>query len=73
VYNARGAANHDHFIQITAADFAMLQSGQVVRKFSCNGGDHQFILSCGTPPAGVAPVCGGNANICGMTATNLCM
>jgi hypothetical protein len=73
VYNARGAANHDHFLAVTAADFVALQAGQAVTKFACNGGDHQFILSCGTPPAGVAPNCVNDANMCGLTATTLCM
>jgi hypothetical protein len=74
VYNVRGMANHDHFIEVTAADFTTLKAGQTVTKFSCNGADHQFVLSCGTPPMGVAPACGDAAamNMCGLTETTLC-
>jgi hypothetical protein len=72
MYNVRGMANHDHFIEVTAADFTMLKAGQTVTKFSCNGADHQFVLSCGTAPMGVAPVCGDATNMCGLTDTTPC-
>jgi urease alpha subunit len=73
IYNARGMANHDHFIQVTAADFAALRSGTTITKFACNGGDHQFVLNCGTAPPGGAPNCGGAANMCGLTNTTFCI
>ena len=73
LYNARGMATHDHFIEVTAADFVMLKAGQTVTKFACNGGDHLFVLSCGTAPMGVAPACGDATNMCGLTETTLCM
>jgi hypothetical protein len=72
VYNARGMANHDHFIQVTDTDFAMLKAGQNVTKFSCNAADHQFVLSCGTPPMGTAPTC-TTTPTCGDTITTFCM
>jgi hypothetical protein len=46
-YDASGTAGHCHEVTLTAEDFAMLRAGQAVIKFSCNGGDHQFVLSCG--------------------------
>jgi len=63
-YNARGDAGHDHFIDITAADFTRLRDGERVVLTSCNGGDHQYVLSCaqGADPAG-APECGGTPNL----------
>jgi hypothetical protein len=56
-YDAKGTATHSHYVTLTTADFTMLKSGGVVKKFSCNGGDHQYVLSCGTVPAAVAPTC----------------
>jgi len=62
-YNSRGTATHDHWITVTAADFATLRSGQTVLKRSCNGGDHQYVLSCAaTPPAAMNPACDDNSN-----------
>ena len=71
VYNTRGTANHDHYVRVTAQDFAALKTGGTVIKRSCNGGDHEYVLSCGTPsrqPA--APVC--NEDECGLTMPTIC-
>jgi hypothetical protein len=55
-YNAEGTAGHAHYITLTAADFTTLRNGGNVTKFSCNGGDHQYVLSCAAgAPAPVAP------------------
>ena len=48
IYNARGTATHDHFVQVTDADFLVLLTGGTIKKVACNGGDHEFVLSCGT-------------------------
>jgi hypothetical protein len=62
-YNAAGTAGHPHYITMTAADFTMLRGGGVVTKFSCNGGDHQYVLSCAAgAPAPVAPTCSTTSN-----------
>jgi hypothetical protein len=53
-YDASGTAGHCHAVTLTAEDFATLRAGGVVTKFSCNGGDHQFVLSCA--PGAPAPV-----------------
>jgi hypothetical protein len=42
---------HDHWVMITAADFASLRAGATVTKKSCNGHEHQYALRCGTTPA----------------------
>ncbi len=57
-YDATGSAGHCHELTVTAADFATLKSGGVVTKSSCNGGDHEYVLSCapGAPAPG-APDC----------------
>jgi hypothetical protein len=57
-YNAQGDAGHDHWVELTAADFTALKAGMTVRKYSCNGGDHEYVLSCevADAPAG-APTC----------------
>jgi hypothetical protein len=49
-YSAQGTADHAHYVTVTAADFAMLAGGGTVIKFSCNGGDHQYVLSCAANP-----------------------
>jgi hypothetical protein len=50
-YDATGASTtHKHYVTLTAADFATLRSGGVVRKFTCNGGDHEYVLSCAANP-----------------------
>jgi hypothetical protein len=70
IYNARGTAAHDHFIEVTSADFAALKAGMVVKKKACNAEDHEIWLSCGVPegmPA--APTC---ADECGAMQNMLC-
>jgi len=54
-YKVTGTATHCHQVTITAADFATLKGGGVVTKKSCNGGDHEYVLSCapGAPAPGV--------------------
>jgi hypothetical protein len=72
IYNARGTSAHDHFVQVTAADFMMLRSGATVIKKSCNGGDHEYALSCGTPTRQPgAPTC-STSDECGLTMGMLC-
>jgi hypothetical protein len=72
IYNARGTSAHDHFVQVTSADFAMLKSGGTVIKKSCNGGDHEYALSCGTPTRQPgAPTCSAGDE-CGLTMGMLC-
>jgi hypothetical protein len=61
-YNTRGTSSHDHWVTITSDDFAMLKAGMTVTKRSCNGGDHQYVLSCAaTFPAAVDPGCAANS------------
>jgi hypothetical protein len=70
IYNARGTATHDHFVQVTSADFTALKSGGTVIKRSCNGGDHEYVLTCATPTRQpTAPTC---SDECGLTMTTLC-
>jgi hypothetical protein len=70
VYNARGQANHDHFVQLTATDFATLKGGGTVIKKSCNSNDHEFVLSCAPPSRQPAvPAC---TDECGATMTTPC-
>jgi hypothetical protein len=46
-YDTKGTSNHPHWLELTAADFAKLQAGQMVRKLSCNDGhEHEFIINC---------------------------
>src|SRR5262245_48554088 len=54
-YNAQGASNHAHYITVTAADFTALKDGKVVTKVSCSGTQHEYTLSCKTPPAAGDP------------------
>jgi len=53
VYDASGESGHCHQVILTSEDFAALRAGMPVIKYSCNGGDHQFVLSCvaGAPAA----------------------
>ena len=70
IYNARGQSSHDHFVQLTAADFATLKAGGTVIKKSCNSTDHEFVLSCAPPSrTPTAPTC---TDECGLTMTTLC-
>jgi hypothetical protein len=59
-YDTTGS-NHCHRVTLTAADFATLKGGGSVTVFSCNGGDHEYVISCAAnPPAPVdPPQCGG--------------
>ena len=72
VYNARGTATHDHYVQLTADDYAVLKSGGTVKKIACNGGAHEFWLSCGTS-AGTPgdPMCDPN-DMCASAMNMLC-
>ena len=48
VYNIQGAANHNHTVTITAAEFVQLQLGNVVMKTSSflQAHDHDVLVSC---------------------------
>ena len=47
LYDTKGISDHDHFIQLSSADFAKLQAGGSVRKLTCNGGhEHEYIVNC---------------------------
>jgi len=66
------AQGHMHYVQVRAADFAMLKAGMTVKRHSCSGGDHEYVLKCGgTTDMGAAPV--GCADECGGMMTNPCM
>jgi hypothetical protein len=76
VYSTKGAADHDHFVQLTAADFTALAAGKEVRKPSCNmDHEHEFIVNClgtdGVSNPNVGGYCGANRT-CGDTATTTC-
>ncbi|HEX9294297.1 MAG TPA: hypothetical protein VF881_00625 [Polyangiaceae bacterium] len=67
------AQQHTHYVQVTAADFTALKAGMTVKKYSCNLGDHEYVLKCGgTTDMGGAPNCGDAANTCGGSNTNFC-
>jgi hypothetical protein len=67
VYVTTGALqNHMHYVSLTAADFMTLKMGGVVTKHSCNGGDHQYTIKCGTPPTAGTQTCTSTDN-CGMS------
>ena len=69
-YNARGTATHDHWVRVTADDFAMLKAGGTVTKRSCNSGDHEYVLSCAPPSRQPgAPTC---SDECGAMMGNVC-
>lgn len=62
-YDASGSAAHCHEVTITAADFAILAGGGTITLHSCNGTDHEFVLSCeASPPAPAPPDCSGTPN-----------
>lgn len=67
-------ANHTHWVKITAADFTMLKAGMQVKKVTCNGGQHQYVLKCGgggdTPIVPTTAEC--PANTCGSMMSNAC-
>ena len=59
-YDATGTAGHCHEVVVTAEDFANLRAGLTVIKYSCNGGDHEYALSCvkgGEQPGDPAAEC----------------
>jgi len=62
-YDAMGASNHCHEVILTPADYEALRAGETVVKFSCNGGDHEYVLSCseGARPPG-EPQCQDDPN-----------
>jgi len=61
-FTTTGNAGHTHKVTVTAADFGMLKAGTTVLKRSCNGGDHQYVLSCAaTSPDAVDPGCTANS------------
>jgi hypothetical protein len=46
-YDTKGTSDHEHWVQLTAADFSKLKAGSLVRKLSCNDGhEHEFIVNC---------------------------
>lgn len=49
-YDASGDSGHCHEVTLTAEDFATLRAGGAVTKYSCNGGDHEYVLSCAPDP-----------------------
>jgi hypothetical protein len=54
---------HSHYVKITAADFTALKAGMEVKKKSCSGGDHEYVLKCGAGASQpMAPTC---ADECG--------
>ncbi len=61
-YDISGAAQHCHEITLTVADFTTLKGGGSVTKLTCNGGDHEITLSCGTPPQPGVPDCDATPN-----------
>jgi hypothetical protein len=52
---------HSHWVEITMADFTALKAGMEVKKKTCSGGDHFYILKCGgggsTPAVPTAQEC----------------
>jgi hypothetical protein len=57
-YDTTGPATHCHRVTVTAADFDTLKSGGSVTLVSCNGGDHEYVLSCvAGAPAPEDPMC----------------
>ena len=69
IYNAQGTSMHPHYVELTADDFATLRMGGTVKKVSCSGGDHEYVLSCGTateqpgnPMCMMSDNCGGSMN-----------
>jgi len=55
-------AGHTHFVKITAADFTSLKAGTEVKKKSCSGGNHEYVLKCGG--GGSTPVVPNDTSDC---------
>jgi hypothetical protein len=76
-YSTKGGSPHDHWVSLTAADFAKLQAGGTVHKVSCNDGhEHEFIVNCvgiamPETTSGVANFCDAEHK-CGDLETNVC-
>lgn len=68
-------SGHTHWVKITAADFTMLNAGMEVKKKSCSGGNHEYVLKCGGgASAGVIPdmtAC-PDTNMCGSMMSDAC-
>jgi len=66
---------HKHWVKVTAADFTMLKAGMEVKKKSCSGGNHEYVLKCGGgASAGVIPdmtAC-PDADMCGSAMGDAC-
>jgi hypothetical protein len=63
---------HAHYVLLTAADFGALQTGMEIRKKSCAGADHEWVLSCnGTLSAPGMPSCSDECGD-GITPGNAC-
>ncbi len=43
---AANAGNHTHNVDLSADDIATIKAGGVVTKFTCHGGDHEYVISC---------------------------
>jgi hypothetical protein len=57
-YDVSGTASHCHEVTLTAEDFTTLKNGGTVTKKTCNGGDHEFVLTCASDvPAPGVPDC----------------
>ena len=69
------SSGHTHWVEITAADFTTLKAGGEVKKKSCSGGDHQYVLKCGgggtAPALPTATEC-PDADMCGATEATTC-
>jgi hypothetical protein len=64
--------DHTHWVELTDADLATLQSGGSVTKRTCNAfTDHEFVISCVDTPAAGPPAC-EEADMCGSEMGNTC-
>ncbi|HEX2871123.1 MAG TPA: hypothetical protein VHP33_07705 [Polyangiaceae bacterium] len=76
-YSTKGGSPHEHWVALTAADFAKLQAGGTVHKVSCNDGhEHEFIVNCvgiamPETTSGVANFCDAEHK-CGDLETDVC-
>lgn len=66
-------SGHSHWVEVTMADFTALKAGSEVKKKSCSGGEHFYILKCGgggsTPTVPTAQEC---PDECGSMESNTC-